>query len=73
MISTKNNSDRLTDGPWYDTFICTGLHGTVFEINIINAKTDRYNIMCFIGSHEKNSHNIFYYGSSGGGKAIPSN
>ena len=38
---------------WYNTYICKKLHGKVFEEFIINARTDRYNIICFIDAHEK--------------------
>ena len=27
----KHNTYWLTNGPWYNTSICTKLHGTVFE------------------------------------------
>ena len=37
----KYNPDRLTNGPWYEKCICTKLHGTVFENNIINERTYR--------------------------------
>ena len=29
------------------------LHGKLFEAFIINARTDRYNIMCSIGAYER--------------------
>ena len=46
------NSDRVTDGPWYNTYICNRLHGKLFEGFIINARTYRYNIMCSIYEYE---------------------
>ena len=42
------NSDWMTGGPWYNTSICNRLHEKLFEAFIINARTDRYNIMCSI-------------------------
>ena len=33
---------------WYNTYICKKLHGKLFEGFIINARTDRYNIMCSV-------------------------
>ena len=36
----KHNSDWITGGPWYNTFICKQLHGNVFEEFIRNARTD---------------------------------
>ena len=47
------NSDWLTDDPWYKTSICKKLHGKLFEGFIINARTDRYNIMCYIDAYER--------------------
>ena len=47
------NSDWLTGRPWYNTYICRKLHGKLFEAFIINARTDRYHIMCSIRAYEK--------------------
>ena len=49
----KYNSEWMTGGLWYNTYICNKLHGKVFELFIRNARTDRYNIMCSIDAHEK--------------------
>ena len=49
----KHNSYCITCGPWYNTFICKKLHGKVFEEFIRNARTDRYNLMCYVDAHEK--------------------
>ena len=38
----------MKGGPWYNTSILKKLHGKLFEAFIINARTDRYNIMCYI-------------------------
>ena len=43
----------MTGGPWYVTSICKKLHGKVFEEFIINARTDRYNIMRSIDANER--------------------
>ena len=43
----------MTGGPWYNTSICNKLHEKVFEGFIRNARTDRYNSMCSIDSHEE--------------------
>ena len=45
----------------------------MFEIHIINARTDRYNIICSIYAHKKKHPSSADYGSSGGGNAIPLN
>ena len=42
----------MTGGPWYNTYIYNKLHGIVFDGFIINAITERYNIMCSIDAHE---------------------
>ena len=47
------NSDWTTGGTWYNTSICNKLNGKVFEAFIINARTDRYNIMCSIDAYER--------------------
>ena len=47
------NSDYMTGGPKYNTYICKKLHGNVFEAFIINTRTDRYNIMRFIDAYER--------------------
>ena len=52
----KHNSNWITGGPWYNTFICKKLHGKVFEEFIRNERTDIYNLMCSINSHEKIIH-----------------
>ena len=62
----------MTGGPWYNTSICKKLHGNVFEVFNINARTLIYNIMCSIDAHEKNSSENDD-GSSGGGYPLPSN
>ena len=47
------NSDWLTGIPWYNISICKKIHGNIFEGFIINARTDRYNIMCYIDAYER--------------------
>ena len=63
----------MTCGPWYNTYICKKLHGKVFEGFIINARTDRYNIMCSIDAHKKEHQSSCGDGSSGGGCPLLSN
>ena len=46
----------MIGGPWYNTSICKKLHRTVFENFIRNEITGRYNIMCSIDAHEKQTH-----------------
>ena len=47
----NQNSEWITGDHWYNTSICKKLHGKLFEEFIRNAKTDRYNIMCYIYAH----------------------
>ena len=63
----KHNTDWITCGTWYNTSICKKLHGTVFEKYIINARTERYKIMCSIDEHEKHQPSYIDDGSSNGG------
>ena len=49
----KHNSEWIIVGPWYNIYICDKLLGNVFEGFIINARTERYNIICSIDAHEK--------------------
>ena len=69
----KHNSECMTGGSWYNTSICKKLHGKVFEGFIRNARTDRYNIMCYIDAHDKYHLSSCDDGSRGGGCPIPSN
>ena len=64
----------MTGGPWYNTSICKKLHGKLFEGFIINARTDRYNIMCSIDAYEI-EHQLYSCddGSSGGGFPLSTN
>ena len=46
-------SDWMRGGPWYSISICKKLNGKLFEAFIINARTDRQSIMCYIDSCER--------------------
>ena len=72
-IKEKNHPDWINKYPWYNTSICYKLHGTVFDDFIINDRTDRYNIMCFITAHDKLQPKYTGDVSSGGGRSIPQN
>ena len=63
----------MIGGPWYNTYICKKLHGNLFKGFIINARTDRYNIVCSIGAHEKEHQSSCGDVRSGGGCTLPSN
>ena len=49
-----NHPNWLNKGPWYNTSICSRLHGSMFEDFITHARTDRYNLMCSLVAHDKN-------------------
>ena len=40
-IDESNNQDWLNKGPWYNTGICSRLHGIPFDDFITHAITDR--------------------------------
>ena len=37
----SNHQDWLNKGPWYNTAICSRLHGSLFEYFITHERTDR--------------------------------
>ena len=42
----------MTNGPFYNTTICSQLHGQFFENYVTTARLEQYNIMCSIEDHE---------------------
>ena len=38
--------------PCYNTAICSWLYGNLFGDFITNARTDRYNLMCYLDAHD---------------------
>ena len=69
----KHNPEWMTVVPWYNTCICKKLHGKVFEVFFRSSRTDRYNIMCSIGAHEKEHPSLCNDVIRGGGFQLPSN
>ena len=68
------NSDWMTGGPWYNTYIFKKLHGKLFEAFIINARTDRYIIMCSNDAYEiEIQSSSCDDGTSGGCFPLPTN
>ena len=53
VINKINHQDWLNKCPWYNTGICSRLHRSLFQYFRTHARTDRYNIMCFLVSHDK--------------------
>ena len=64
----NNHPDWLNIGPQYNSAICYKLNGTVFEYFIINDRTYRYNLMCYITAHDKKNPTYVDYTSGGGGR-----
>ena len=52
-IDKNNHQDWLKKGPCYKSPICLKLHGSMFEDFITHSRTDRYNLMCSLVSHDK--------------------
>ena len=52
-IEENNHPDWFNIGPWYNTAICSKLHGKLFEYFIRHARTDRYHLMYSIIVHDK--------------------
>ena len=46
---------------WYNTAICSRLHGSLFEDIITHARTDRYNLLCSIVANDKRQPTYEYY------------
>ena len=53
MTTKINNLDWFNKGPWYNKNICSKLHGIKFEYFITQARTDQYNIMCYLVAHDR--------------------
>ena len=47
-----NHPNWFNKGPWYNTDIYSRLHGSLFEYFITHARTNRYNLMCYIVAHD---------------------
>ena len=60
----------LTGGPRYNTSIFKKLHAIFFKGFIINTRTDRYNIMCYIDAHE-NGHQSYSCGDGSSSGCCP--
>ena len=69
----KHNPGWITGDPWYNTYICKQLYGTLFEEFNRNARTDRCIIICSVDAHEKHLTSYVDNVISGGGNALPSN
>ena len=51
-IDDINHQDWLNKGTWYNTVIFSRLHGSLFEDFITHARTDKYNLVCYLVAHD---------------------
>ena len=70
-FSNRDNVEWFDKGPWHNKNICSKLYGTIFEGFIIQARTDRYNIMCSLVAHDRMQDNKQDDESSIGDRVIP--
>ena len=54
-IDEINHQYWFNKVPWYNTAIYSRLQGSLFEDFITHARTNRYNLMCSLVSHDKNN------------------
>ena len=52
-VEKINHPNWLNKGPWYNKAICSRLYGSLFEDFITHARTDRYNLLCYLVAHDK--------------------
>ena len=70
-MNETNHQDWLNKGTWYNISICSKLHGSMFEDFITQARTDRYNLMCYLVAHDRLQLDYKYYESIIGDREIP--
>ena len=61
----------MNKGPWYNTDICSRLHGSLFEDFITHVRTVRYNILCYLVAHDREKHAYEYEESIIGDRLLP--
>ena len=52
-MDESNHPDWFNKFPLYNTAICSRLHGSLFEDFITHARTNIYNLLCYIVAHDK--------------------
>ena len=72
-MDKNNHQDWLNKGPWYNTSICSKLHGSRFEDFITLERTDRYNLMCYLVARDILQLDCKDDESSIGDRSIPDN
>ena len=70
-IDKSDHQDWLNKVTWYNTGICSRLHGSLFEYFITHTRTDRYNLVCSLVSHAKKEPAYEDEGSIIGDRIIP--
>ena len=72
-IDESNHQDWLNKCPWYNTDICSRLHGSLFEYFITHGRTDKYNLLCSLVTHDKKQPSYEYKGIIIVDRLIPKN
>ena len=72
-IDESNHPSWLNKGHWYNTEICSKLHGSLFEDFITHARTDRNNLMCSLVARDKKQPSYEDDESSLGDRLEPNN
>ena len=63
----------MNKGPCYNIYIYSKLHVKLFEDFITHARTDRYNLMCYIVAHDKKQPSCEYEEINIGDRPITKN
>ena len=61
----------LNEGPWYNRNICSKINGSRFEDFITQARTDQYNIICYLVAPDRLQPDYEDDESSIGDRSIP--
>ena len=69
----ENSPVWLNKVPWYNTSIFSKCNGTVFEDFIWNFRTDKYDLMCYITTPDKQQSTCVDYAISDVGREIHKN
>ena len=72
-MNETNHQYWFNKGPWCNTYICSNLHGSRYEDFITQARTDRYNLVCYLVAHYILQLDYKYHESSIGDRSIPNN
>ena len=70
-MNETNHQDWLNKCPWYNTSICSELHGSRFEDFIAQARTDRYNLIYYFFARDRLQLDYKYTEISIGDREIP--